>query len=204
MRKILTRQETEVVLEPHYSKITDAISNGFGDYLKVLANLNAEGKRVVFKKGTIAGMIHDFIKARIKDAFTENDNVETKEFNRIFGVHIDGKILIRFKKINNDFTTSNIQTKQTVDFEKQYEIEGLPGKSTFLYAGYLPDATWTNIKNIYLLCKKGGNLVWQKDLTGFAEQTQISFVIPIEEQEETVVSRVKIKTTKKKITNTGT
>ncbi len=89
MRKILTRQETEVVLEPHYNKIEDAIRNGFQDYIDVTMKLNAEGKNVSFNKGTIAGMIHCFIKARIKNAFSENENIETKDFNKIFGVHID-------------------------------------------------------------------------------------------------------------------
>lgn len=203
MKKILNSKETDLILEPHYTKIVDAISKSFADYLQVSDLFNNNGRNVVFKKATIASMVHDFTKERIKKAFADIEDLETKDYNKIFGFHLKGKVLIRFKKINKDFTTSNIQTKQTINYSKQIEIEGMPESPTYLYAGYMPNETWTGIKNIYIICKQEKNLLWQKDLTGITEQTSIKFIPDKEGEEQTIIGRVKVKIKEKKISKTG-
>jgi hypothetical protein len=201
MKSILPVEEAESVLNVHFDTIAKCINDGFEDCQGFISEWNKNKKPINFEKRTIANLVHDFIKGRIKDQYSENENVETKEFNKIFGLHIDKKFLIRFKKINTDFTTSNIKTKQTKNFEKQAEIEGLPKQATFLYAGYIPNPTWTSIKDIFIMCKSGGNIIWVKNLTSFAEQTQFTFEnveIDIAKQS----SRVKVKVGEKKATGT--
>lgn len=159
MKSILQIEDAQLILADYNTKIAESIKSGFDDCLGFVTEINKNGKIVEFNKTVLAGMVHTFIKARIKENFNDIENIETKEFNRIFGLHINQIIFIRFKKINNDFSTSNIKTKQTQKFERQNEIDGLPKKSTFLYAGYIPDPTWTSIKNIYIMCKSGGNII---------------------------------------------
>jgi hypothetical protein len=192
-RNILTKKEAENFLTPYLDKIVGAISDAFNDYLKIVESGNYE-----LRKTTIAGLIHDMTRKKIKCLFIDDENIEAKEYNKIFGIKICDKLLIRFKKINDDFSTSNIQTLQTIQYANQLEIEGFPENPTLLYAGYMPDATWTSIKNIYLMCKHGDNLLWQIDLTGSMEQTELNFNNKTEDIEEYIVSRVKVKTKEEK------
>lgn len=201
MKSILPLEEAESILNVHFEVIAKCISDGFEDYQGFINEWNRNKKPINFEKRTIANLVHDFIKDRVKQQYFQIENVETKEFNKIFGLHIDKKFLIRFKKINADYTTSNVKTKQTRNFEKQVEIEGLPKQATFLYAGYIPNPTWTSIKDIFIMCKKGGNVIWIKNLTSFTEQTQITFE-SAEQNKIKQPSRVKVKVTERKETGT--
>lgn len=199
MKTIIHAKEAETVLNEHFEIIANCINDAFEDCQGFVSEWNSNNKPVNFEKRTLANIVHDFIRERIKDAYSANQKAETKVFNKIFGLHIEKKFLVRFKKINKDYTTSNIKTTQTKNYEKQAEIEGLPKQATFLYAGYIPNATWTSIKDIFIMCKMGGNIIWIKNLTSFAEQTQFEFEREVELPK---TNRVKIKTTEKKITGT--
>lgn len=201
MKSILPVEEAESILNVHFDVIAKCINDGFEDCQGFISEWNRNKKPINFEKRTIANLVHDFIKERVKDQYSQIENVETKEFNKIFGLHIDKKFLIRFKKINADFTTSNIKTKQTRNFEKQAEIEGLPKQATFLYAGYIPNPTWTSIKDIFIMCKSGGNVIWVKNLTSFAEQTQFRFE-SVETSTTKQPSRIKVKVSEKRETGT--
>lgn len=201
MKSILPLKEADSILNVHFDVIAKCISDGFEDCQGFINEWNRNKKPINFEKRTIANLVHDFIKDRVKQQYSQIENVETKEFNKIFGLHIDKKFLIRFKKINADYTTSNVKTKQTRNFEKQVEIEGLPKQATFLYAGYIPNPTWTSIKDIFIMCKNGGNVIWVKNLTSLAEQTQFTFE-STEQTKPKQPSRVKVKVTEKKETGT--
>jgi len=71
-----------------------------------------------------------------------------------------------------------------------------------LYAGYTPDATWTCLQNIYILCRLGENLRWEIGLNGYVEQNIINFKPIGSEQEVTIQKRVKIKDNQIKKTGT--
>lgn len=202
-RKIIGRAEAEEVLKPYYRQIVNAMESAFNDYLNVVNKRNAEGQRSEFRKSTIAGMVHDFTRIRIRDQFLNNEGVVVREYKKIFTLKILDKVLIRFKKLNADYSTSNIKTKQTIQFAHQHEIDGFPEIPTFLFAGYMLDETWTSIKNIYLLCKLGENLIWQIDLNGSVEQARLDIDYNATEVEIVIPSRVKVKIKEIKRSKTG-
>lgn len=193
MRKILTLKETDEILIDYYPTIVKAIGEGFNDYLDLLNCIVQKGHMVDFRPRTIASIVNDFVKGRIKDNFYGVPGVVAKDFNEVFGLFIDNKLFIRFKKINPDFSTSNIPTKQTIDFINQQQISGFPDKPTFLFAGYMPDASWSILTNIYLLCKEGERIIWLKDLNDIRiEQRFLDFTETVETLQ---TKRVKVKST---------
>lgn len=75
---------------------------------------------------------------------------------------IDGNVLIRFKKLNENMLTSNIPTKQTEAFNLQRPLEfpvqqnlfGIPltfkqEDSPHVNIGYLPDKFWLNYQSLF-------------------------------------------------------
>lgn len=202
MKHLLSKQQAEIILEPYLLKIQEAIESGFNDHLATINFHHSNGVYVAFNKKEKANIIHGLIRARIKKMFEGDTEVRTGNFNGVFGIQIKDNIFIRFKKINKDFGTSNILTKQTSDYKNQIEIPGIPEATTLLYAGYLPDLTWTSLKNIYIFCKLGDNLMWQIGLNGSIEQNIINFKPIGSEQEETIQKRVKVKDNQIKKTGT--
>ena len=192
MRNLLEKEEVDDLLEKYYPRIISAIKDGFDDYLDIVRLRSEKGEMTDYSARTIASIIHDNIRMRISREFLDDAEVITKDFNGIFGLLIIGKLLIRFKKFNEDFSTSNIPTQQTKNYDNQESIEGFPEVPTFLYCGYVHNGTWSSIKNIYLICREGEENRWIKDLSSAdIEQSTIVFE-SVEPKEETPLVRAKV------------
>jgi len=200
-RNILTFQEAQQILAPHYDKLANAVLEGFNDYLKVR---NCAAERVGFVEYEIrtkANLIHDHIKNRIKEAFFDVSEVETGKWKGIFAVKINDDLFIRFKKLNDDYSSSNSQTKQTKNFLNQLVLDGFPEEPTFLFAGYQPDRTWTGIKGVYIACWEGEQIQWVEEI--LSKVSSVQTTLPLHDQRP-AEKRVKIKNQDKSNTKSGT
>ncbi|MET6997836.1 hypothetical protein [Chitinophaga defluvii] len=195
---ILSQEQVENIARQYYPKIASAIADAFADYMALRAQGSSTGV-VDFKPRTCASLIHDFIKVRIKEQIGEDADISLGEFNGIFGILVQGSVFIRFKKFNDDLTTSNVKTDQSENYNKQANFAGFGGEPTLLTAGYRPDKSWTSILNIHVVCRAGDVIIWQKDLTSEVKQT--SMFTMEEEQNTTTTNRVSVK---KGIQKTGT
>lgn len=199
MREILKSEEVDNVIQKYYPRIVTSIKKGFDDYLDLIRYRSLKGEMTDYTPRTIASIIHDNLRMNITQQFNNEPDVITKDFNGIFGLLIEGKLLIRFKKFNKDFSTSNVPTRQTLSFDNQESIEGFPEVPTFLYSGYIHDGTWSSIKNIYLICREGNVTRWAKDLAETnVEQSTLEFVV---DHQEIETPKIRAKST---ITKTGT
>jgi hypothetical protein len=196
MEEIFSHEQIEECINPHYGRILEAMNRAFQDYMDLSTN-SPQFINTPLAKRTIAGLVHDFTKRRIVDAFQDIENVTTGTFNSIFGLVINGKVFIRFKKIKPGFSTANIQTKQTKEYNQQViEFPDFPGKTIFLYAGYQLNSTWTGINNFYMFCREGECITWIKDLSSIAEQTSLNLVTMPTPIITEVVGRVRVKGSK--------
>lgn len=170
---VLSQQQVSEVAGTYFSKISEVIAEAFQDYLDSLRGINSLGIRTNLKARTSASLIHDFIRIRAGEKFANVANIKVDEFNGMFGLLISNRLFVRFKKLTPDMKTSNVQTEQIGLFNKQ-QLE-IPGTNqvTLLTAGYVPDATWTILQNIFLTCKINEELVWYKDLHGETSQVSI-------------------------------
>jgi hypothetical protein len=207
-RTILPYEKAIKVLEPYSEKITESIYQGFDDFQKVSNQMmDITGGYLKTERRTKACLIHDLIRNRVTKNFEAIENVETRDFNGIFGLKLGDELFIRFKKMNPDYSSSSVQTKQTKKYLNQMSIEGFPEEHTFLYAGYIPDDAWTSVKGIYLACWDGKVINWVENMETHigAIQTKLELEIEIP-QEEPTRKRVKLKDPEqeKTIKKTGT
>src|SRR5690606_7060135 len=109
---------------------------------------------------TKAGIIHDLIRANIKANIEDNSFTKVGDFNRVFGINVNSEFFIRFKKMDRNFNVSSFLTRQHNAYMNQGMIEGFPKEPTFLFAGYIPNPTWTSLEGVYLACWNNGVLEW--------------------------------------------
>jgi len=201
-RKIISHSEAQSILTPYYEKISKAVSDGFEDYLKI-ANCSTDKVGFVeYENRTKACIIHDHIKNRINEVFEDVDEVETRKWNSVFGLKINDDLFIRFNKINDDFSSKGRATNQAKSYKNQMVIDGFPDEPTLLYAGYKPDASWTQIKGVYISCWDGENRQWVEEI--ISHRSSVQTAIPFASPEKENQKRVKIKTDKKPEIKTGT
>src|SRR5690606_33472964 len=84
--------------------------------------------------------------------------------NLIFG----GEIVLRFKKVDRNFRTRNVPTRQARRLEYQMEVAGLPPKATVIVAGYLLNALQDGVQGNWLVCSKGAEVEWKIPLDATA------------------------------------
>lgn len=194
----MTKNLATLIQDDYYTKIADAMQEAFSDYLIIENETINQNANMVFKTRTKASLIHDLLRVKITNAFKDcGTDVTIGEFNGIFGVLIPDVAFIRFKKLSNKFDTSNVQTIQTVDYDYQRDLDGLPKTPVKLYAGYLPNITWTGIQNIYLFCRTGKVISWSMDLTNRVVNQFSMF-----DEQLDVVEPTAVVTIKKSLNNT--
>lgn len=163
---MLTQEEVSQIGGAYFGRIASVIEGAFDDFQRSLDSISAAGILTDLRIRTSASFVHDMISSRSKLEFSNEPTVKVGEFNGIFGLVIDSRLFIRFKKLNSELKTSNIPTQQSQGFIKQqFELPGL-GRLTLLTAGYLLSPTGTAIRNIYLTCRRENEIIWHRDLRG--------------------------------------
>lgn len=162
---IVTEEDGKGYLKQYVQIVEECIGCGFGRYFKLPPKA-----RVDFSPRSRASIIHDFIKAEARKQFLDMPKIQIYEIRGLFLVDF-GEIQLRFKKLNRRLLPQNIPTEQTLAFMRQETLNGqkvLPGFTipTKVVAGYQPDASFTNIKYMGILCYCGtdSEYLWKIDL----------------------------------------
>ncbi len=201
-RKIISLEEASTILEPHYDNLVSCIGGGVNDYFKVKEFVDGFGRYTKHENRTKGSLIHDQIKARILETFGEGSIIESKG---LVSLKIQDDFLIRFNKLDNHKRSAGNNTKQHIKYMGQSIIDGLPDEPTLLFAGYIPDKSWTSIKGIYVACWNNSTVEWFDEIGKYTVQQLNIFEKPATEEDQNRM-RVRLKGNKKNIdeTKTGT
>lgn len=194
-RKIRSLQDSKKIIEPFHSELVQCIEKGFNDFIKVSEFVKGEITPFVdFKPRTKASLIHDMIKANTLELFSERENIQVGEFNKVFGINVNDELFVRFKKMSENYTVSSYLTPQHKNYMGQQKIIGFPDKPTFLFAGYIPNKAWTSINGIYLACWNGNILEWYDEAGKYSyEQLSLDFESNKQNAHEVIEKRVRLK-----------
>lgn len=147
------------------------IRAGFQDWIQIRSFVNMlEGVVVDYKPRTKAGIIHEHIKKYSKRTFEQIDDIVLGEFNGVFGLVVKNELFIRFKKMDKGFSVNSYFTLQHKKYLAQAQIEGFPETPTFLFAGYIPDRTWSEILGVYVACWVNDRLEWVDEFGNYSSQ----------------------------------
>ena len=187
-RQILRLKEAQLVLKTVHQDVLNVIQSGFSEWLKIREHsATFDGGPVNYKPRTKAGIIHDHIEKYVRSTFLDREDIEVDDFNGVFGMVIRGELFIRFKKMDSTYSVRSLYTRQHKEYMNQGQIDGFPVKPTFLFAGYIPDSTWSSIKGIYIACWIGNTLEWVDEFGRYtAEQTIIDF----DQKEDIVIEQI--------------
>jgi hypothetical protein len=195
MREILRLKEAQPILQTVHQDLLHVIQSGFTDWLKIREHSNSfDGGPVNYKPRTKAGIIHDHIEKYVRSQFTGQDGIVVDDFNGVFGMVLQDSLFIRFKKMDSTYSVRSLYTNQHKRYMKQGQIEGFPAKPTFLFAGYIPDKTWSAIKGIYVACWQNDTLEWVDE---FGKYTAEQAILDFDQKENKAISdiekRIKLK-----------
>lgn len=134
----------------------DVMVAAWDEYLGI-----APRHRLLLCSTTRAGIVHDFIKQRVRERFGDDSSAHVVEVNKMLVVVINQRLVVRFKLFHPDKTSSNIRTGQVKDYREQRDIPELRnqldliGELSNLEAGYILDQLESEIRETWLVCPSG-------------------------------------------------
>lgn len=143
------------VLAPYETKLFQAIHGAWDDW-KALGL----GGRLLFPGRTRACLVHDFIVQRAIIAFTGDPAVRTLRRDETAKFLFAGKVVLRFKKADDNGLGSNIETEATLDFiDQQQELPGIPNVHK-IEAVYILNKLRTQIERVVVVARDGDVRLW--------------------------------------------
>lgn len=200
MRLILTGEAAKEILRPYHDTLMDNISLSFKDMLRVKDNDAENGLFSPLKQRTMGSYINDRIRVRMIQSFENDPNIFIQN-SHVFGLLFDRKLFLRFNKMDHQNRVSLSNTNALQSYYNQSEgVFGMSEDVTLAWAGYVPDKSWSIIKDQVIVCSIGSTK-WFYSLNGISVMEQ-TIETPSNEQ----INRLKLKNPDKQvgITKTGT
>lgn len=132
-------------------KLAEAIQKGLRDYRNEYASVAH-----IHSARSRSSIINDHIIYHARRIFEGEPGVEIKKWRGMFYLLFDGKVALRFKKLNRKKLASNIQTDQIRCFDRQQPF--LPGtheEITHTNAGYIPNTLGTDSRAMLITRPNG-------------------------------------------------
>lgn len=167
---LFRRNLADGILQPHYQGFLSIVQGAWADYLNLPAKDRAQ-----FSPTTRANCVHNFMIFRARAYFLRiPKSYETESSGQIlFG--IDGKVLIRFKKLRKNKLPSNYPTTHAVEFAAQMTLPGVE-RAARVTVGYILNKSQTEILTILVTYCIGDRIIWTIDIDEPGEGTGFNVV----------------------------
>lgn len=186
---MVSKEEAKDLLKGHYGNLQKAISLSWEEYKE-----KYQEDEYKFEIRTRAGIIRDLIVDKIRQYFTNIPNTRIIEKSGLFILVINEILFLRFKKLKDDYTTSNISTSQSNAFAEQEELFPQYSDFTHLNVGYTVDRMWESI-GMFISCPNGTTIKWILKLDNNAEYNDEITILTDEPDLEIDNKRIKLKNT---------
>lgn len=100
MRNLISNEEKEEVALKYYERIVKVKYKALNDLNDVRNLKGSEIQNFNLDSGTLATLLNNFIRIRMKEEFDDEVDVEFNRVNRLFCMKIDKKVALRFNKMN--------------------------------------------------------------------------------------------------------
>src|ERR1700738_4897176 len=125
------------LLQPHYAGFRAIIQGAWVDYQNLPPSTKAQ-----LSNSARANCVYSFMIFRARAYFNRVPKAYETNSRGLILFGIDGKILIRFKKLKKDKTPSNYPTEHAVQFSAQLNLPGIEPAAR-VTTGYILNSTPT-------------------------------------------------------------
>jgi hypothetical protein len=170
------KEDLALTLQPHRERLRGVIQNAFLEWTSL------PPEQLVDRSArTRASWIFDGMVKHARASFVGVPGVELRERRNMFFLEMDGKVLLRFKKLDRNRKVSNIPTAQQLRLLNQefvqLELNGIPRKLIILNAGYQLNPLQTDIENLLVTLQEGRSVTWTYALPQDADGEAFSITV---------------------------
>ncbi len=166
---LITRSRAEAILAPYHAPFSESITCAFANWREFGAP-----NQPLFRQRTLANYVQDRVDVELRTRLGANENVTMSKPRRDrFWMLIKGggdMALVRIKKLNPDFTTSNYRTKAAIRFDQQQELDSIPSAPR-ITLGYRLNRGATAMVGLWVVFLQGNEVLWKYELVDGPEGT---------------------------------
>lgn len=159
----MSRDEADDLLRPHLPAVVAPIRHAWGTWEEL-----APAQRRACRPTTRANWIYDHTIDCAKVTLDRGPAITYTEQPGFLAVTIEDRVLLRYKKLDEDLGICGIKTDQFQMWEHQEPISGIPAL-TNVVAGHTVDE-FGRLGAIHLVCSYGGSVLWTIEVPGASDQ----------------------------------
>jgi hypothetical protein len=180
----ISKEDGKKLLEPYGQLFYDEIIGGFNDYKKY------DLKRArIHDRTTKSNLVRSYVLERIKKLVAKTPTLKLLVQKRMVAILVEDKIIVRFKKLNRKFCSTNVLTEQVKLFRnRELLFQGI--EALHVDAGWRVNKFYSEIDDVHFVCPNGKENLWRLPLLNLADK-KIKSIFQVEETE--VINIVTIK-----------
>ncbi len=154
--ELISQPDAMDILKPHIGALRAIPLDAWAEYHSEIP----EKLLVAFCSRTRASAVHNLmVKNAAEYAAISMNGVRPFERQKMVGITVDGRLAIRFKKLDEESLSRNQPSQQVQDFRNQQSLDGIDAVHN-LELGYVLNEEETEILEIRIVCPSGGGVHW--------------------------------------------
>lgn len=187
---LISQSEADIILEPYKESLRLCVSMAWRYYNEHYGHVHH-----LHTPRTRASILHDLMVHNARKNFEGKPGIEMRDMRGLFLLIVDGQLLIRFKKLDEDKMSRSIPTRQTEDFLAQMDLPGMPPRATAIIVGYELNRLQTEMAAITVTCPNGSYNAWYFELSEGTPSAEV-VELPVEPKTPSQ-KRIRVKKDKK-------
>lgn len=156
----ISEDDARAILGPYLDVMATCFKDGWGNWNQLIADPTGLGRPLTSR--TRASFVNDHVLFLIRERLVPMSGIREFEHRGLRTIIIAERVMLRFKKLTRELSTSNIPTQQQQRFGYQLSLDGMEHLAPLikLTAGYVLNRIMTDIGDLHVTCNLGKSLVW--------------------------------------------
>jgi len=160
----ISKVQAQQQIGPYHDRIAEAVYSAWDKLVQEVLAL-FPGATVRFKRNAM----YELMIQKARPLFEDVDGlklIETKRGRILLIVKSAANpLILRFKKVNNKFETSNYPTQESLAYDNQMPyLPGIPPGAR-ITVGYVMNEQETELRSVHIICSKGNIVYWDYPLS---------------------------------------
>lgn len=175
----MSMEDVQSALLPYHGKIKSVIVDGYDEWQRVSAFRATSGYSPVLYSRTTANYVFDAIARNAQATFGRDKTVRIRQEAQTIKFIFSGKVIVRFKKGDDDHLGKNILTQAVLDYlDPQQTLPGFPPEAAKVEIVWSANDIGTAIEDVMVVARDGNNLLWSYRIDDDAGEIGDSSVLP--------------------------
>lgn len=157
----MTMEDVKAALSPHHNQIKQIVADAYDEWQRIAAFRATSGYSPVLYSRTVANYVFDSIARNAKKVFSREKTVVIRQETQTIKFIFAGKVIVRFKKGDEDHLGKNILTQAVMDYlDPQQTLPGFPPEAAKVEIIWAANDIGTAIENVMVVARDGNSLRW--------------------------------------------